>query len=144
QHSLIRALLEDRQANLWVGSIGSGVARISPDGEVLRYTTREGLPSDNVFCLASDSKDRIWICTNQGLVRLEHGRFRVFTAADGLPTNQIRATCEARDGTRWVAGLDFALSRWNGSRFEPYLDSQISSRENVTALDCASDGTVWI
>ncbi len=144
QQSLIKALLEDAQGNLWVGSIGNGVARISPDGVVTRYTTKQGLPSDSVFCLASDSGNRIWICTNEGLARLEHGQLRVFTTADGLPTNQIRSTCEATDGTRWVAGLDFALSRWNGSRFEPYSDPQISSRENVTALACSSDGSVWV
>jgi signal transduction histidine kinase/ligand-binding sensor domain-containing protein len=84
------------------------------------------------------------MCTNQGLARLDHGRLRVFTTADGLPSNQIRSTCEARDGTRWVAGLDFGLSRSNGGRFEQYSDSQISQRENVTALHCASDGSVWV
>lgn len=144
QHSLIRALLEDLQGNLWVGSIGSGVAKISPSGAITRYTKNQGLPSDSVFCLASDSNGRIWICTNQGLAQLDHDRIRVFTTADGLPTNGIRATCQASDGTRWVAGLDFPLSRYNGSRFETYSDSQISARDTVTALECATDGSTWI
>ncbi len=143
-HSLIRALLEDRHGDLWVGSIGSGAARIAPDGAVTRYTTKQGLPSDNVFCLASDPQDRVWVCTDRGLARLDRLGMKVFTSADGLPSNQIRSTCEASDGTRWVAGLDFGLSRWNGSRFETYSDSQISPRENVTALSCANDGSVWV
>ncbi len=143
-HSLIRALLEDGHGDLWVGSIGSGAARITPDGAVMRYTTKQGLPSDNVFCLASDSKDRMWICTDRGLARSDGVRVKVFTSADGLPSNQIRSTCETPDGTRWVAGLDFGLSRWNGSRFETYSDAQISPRENVTALSCAKDGSIWV
>lgn len=144
QHALIRALLEDAEGNLWVASVGSGVARIRPDGQIARYTTKEGLPSDDAFCLSSDSTNRIWICTNAGLVRFDNGTFRVFTTANGLPTNRIRSTCEASDGTRWVAGLDFALSRSVGSRFEPYSDSQISPRDNIAALDCAKDGSVWV
>ncbi len=144
QHALIRALLEDGQGNLWVASVGSGVAKIGSDGQITRYTTKQGLPSDNAFCLSSDSKDRIWICTNAGLVRLDNGKLRVFTTVDGLPSNQIRSTCEGSDATRWVAGLDFALSRSEGSRFAPYSDSQISLRDNVAALDCTKDGSVWV
>ncbi|HEX3684169.1 MAG TPA: two-component regulator propeller domain-containing protein [Bryobacteraceae bacterium] len=143
-HSLIHALLEDRAGNLWVGSLGGGVAKIAPGGAITRYTTAQGLPGDSVFCLASDSRGAVWICTNQGLARFQNGRFRVFTTADGLPSNGIRATCEASDGTRWVAGLDFGLSRWNGSRFATYSDSRVSPRDNITALDCARDGSVWI
>lgn len=142
-HSLIHALLEDRARNLWVGSLGGGVTKISPAGAVTRYTTKQGLPSDSVFCLASDSRGAIWICTDQGLARFQNGAFRVFTTADGLLSNGIRATCEATDGTRWVAGLDFGLTRWNGSRFVTYSDSRVSPRDNITALDCARDGSVW-
>ncbi len=144
RRTLIRALAQDARGNLWVASIGSGVAKISPDGQITRYTTKQGLPTDNVFCLAPDSKNRMWLCTNEGLVRLEAGTLRVFTTSDGLATNQIRSTCETRDGARWVAGLDFGLSRSAGSSFQPYSDSQISPRDNVTALNCASDGSVWV
>lgn len=144
QHSLIRALLEDRGGNLWAASIGSGVGEIAPDGTLTRYTIKSGLPSDNAFCLAFDNQDRLWVCTNQGLARLDHGRFRVFTTADGMPTNGIRATCEASDGTRWVAGLDFGLGRWSGSRFDAYTDAHISRRATITALHCASGGSVWV
>ena len=68
----------------------------------------------------------------------------MFTTADGLPSNGVRATCEASDGVRWVAGLDFGLSRWNGSRFLTYSDARVSARDNITALACARDGSVWI
>ena len=137
--SLIHALAEDSAGDLWVGSIGSGIAEITPTGAVKRYTTKQGLPSDNVFCIATTSENDLWVCTNSGLARLRHGRFQTFTTADGLPSNQIRATCQSPDGTRWVAGLDFGLSRSNGSRFETY-----GPRENITALACARDGSVWV
>ena len=142
--SLIRTLMEDDEGNLWIGSLGSGIAKVTQHGVVTRFTTKEGLPSDSVFCLASDSKHQIWVCTNQGLAVLSSGRFQVFTTRDGLPSNQIRSTCETPNGTRWVAGLDFGLARLNGSRFETYSDSGFSAKENATALQCASDGAVWV
>lgn len=142
--SLIRALVEDNQGNLWVGSIGSGIAKITPAGVVTRFTTKDGLPSDSVFCLATDSKHRLWVCTNEGLAVRSGGHFQVFTKADGLPSNQIRSTCETPDGVRWVAGLDFGLVRSTGSRFTPYSGSAMLVKENATALACAGDGTVWV
>ena len=141
---LIRTLIEDGNGNLWVGSVGGGVANITPAGVVTRFTTKQGLPSDSVFCLASDAKHQIWICTNQGLAVLKGKQVRVFTTADGLPTNQIRSTCQSKDGTRWVAGLDFGLARLNGSRFTTYTGPGLSRKESVTALACGSDGSVWV
>lgn len=143
RRTLVHALAQDDGGDLWVGSLGGGVARITATGSVTRYTTKQGLPSDTVFCLDSDSKGRVWICTNQGLAMWTGGRFRAFTTADGLPSNEIRSTCESPDGTRWVAGFNFGLSRLNASRFESFSSPAISVKENVTALACANDGAVW-
>ncbi|HEY7099973.1 MAG TPA: two-component regulator propeller domain-containing protein [Terriglobales bacterium] len=141
--SLIRALLEDNHRNLWVASIGDGVLRIGPDGALKHYTTREGLPSNTTFCLASGSDHAIWACTNQGLARIKDDRVSVLGTADGLPSNQVRSTCEANDGTRWVAGLDFGLARWNGSRFTAYSNADLPLNQTVTALLCDGAGSVW-
>ncbi len=142
QQTLIRDLAQDREGNLWVASVGAGITKIAPGGEISRYTTKNGLPSDTTFCVDSDVKNQMWICTDRGLVRLSDDGLHVFTTADGLPM-KVRSTCETPAGTRWAAGLDFGLLRWNGSRFERYSDSKISPSELVTALECARDGTVW-
>lgn len=141
--SLIRALLADNNKSLWVASIGSGVLRINPNGSLKHYTTREGLPSNTTFCLSSGSDHAMWICTNQGLARLRNDRVSVFRKADGLPSDQIRSTCEAADGTRWVAGLDFGLAKWNGSRFTPYSSAYLPVNQTVTALVCDHTGSIW-
>ena len=142
-HSLIKALLEDRDGNLWVGSIGAGVAEISPGGALTRFATKEGLPSDSVFCLDSGHEGDMWACTNLGLAQIAGSHIHVFTTADGLPSNQVRSTCTSSDGTRWVAGIDYGLSRFNGKRFLQYSDKLISPSESVTALACGNDGSVW-
>jgi signal transduction histidine kinase/ligand-binding sensor domain-containing protein len=145
KRNLIRALLAGPNGSLWVATIGSGVVRIRPDGSFLRLTTRRGLPSNNAFCLASGTHGTVWICTEQGLARVdETGHIRVFTTADGLPANGIRDSCTAADGSRWVEGLDFGLSHWTGSRFEAYSDAKILPHLNTTALTCTKDGNVWV
>ena len=142
--TLVRTLLEDDNGNLWAGSVGSGLARITPAGALTRYTSAEGLPSNDVFCLDSEAGGALWVCTNRGLAHFDGRRFRTFTTSDGLPTNSMRDTCRATDGTRWVAGLDSGLARWNSSRFESYSDPMLPSGTAVTALHCSVSGGVWI
>lgn len=147
RHSLIRSLAQDKQGDLWVGSLGAGVAKITPAGVVTQIGPKQGLPSDSAFCIAPDDKGQVWVCTNQGLAILNGGRVRVLTTADGLPTNQIRSTCESPNGERWAAGLNFGLVHWNGSKFERFSADDSAGatglNQGVTALVCASDGAIW-
>lgn len=146
EHSLIRSLFEDRAGNLWIGSLGSGVARLAPDGTVTRFTTRQGLPSNDVFCIASDTQGHIWFCTNGGLAQWDaQTGFRTFTTADGLPSNQTRSFCESKDGTQWVTSFDVPLSVGRNAHFHPFLPNAgpVLPR-NLSALQCAQDDSVWV
>jgi ligand-binding sensor domain-containing protein len=98
QRSLIRNLLEDRMGNLWVGSLGSGVVRISPDGAFKTFTRADGLDSRNAFCLSSGQNGTLFVCTDSGLLRFDGRRFKAITTADGLPSNNIRDMCQTSDG----------------------------------------------
>jgi signal transduction histidine kinase/ligand-binding sensor domain-containing protein len=144
QRSLIRSLLEDKAGNLWVGSVGSGLVRIAPDGTFKRFGAAEGLATGNIFSLSSDPSGTIWICTDSGLLRFNGTRFQALTTANGLPSNQVRDTCQTSDGTRWVAGIDFGLSRFVNGRFEAYLNSAIAPHQNISALECGGDATLWV
>ncbi len=143
--SLIRSLNEDAQGNLWVGSLGSGAVRIAPDGQAKQYSTKNGLPSNTIFCLMPAKDGSVWACTEKGLARIDHDRVRVFSEADGLLSKRVRTTCEATDGTRWVAGLDNGLSRsdHSDSRFVSFTNKLLLRDQSITALECSSDGTVW-
>jgi hypothetical protein len=52
---------------LWIGTAGSGVSRMRPDGTFLRtLTTFDGLPGDRVQAFLR-SGDSIWVATNGGV-----------------------------------------------------------------------------
>jgi signal transduction histidine kinase/ligand-binding sensor domain-containing protein len=136
--ALIRSLLEDSNGNLWAGTIGSGIFRISPTADVVQYTTRDGLPSDNVFCLDKGRDGSLWACTEGGLVRFRDAAHPAFSIIGNLPSNGARETCEAADGTRWVAGLQFGLV----PLARPPIP-ELRGITSVTALQCAAGGAVW-
>lgn len=145
EHSLVRALAEDAGGNLWAASIGNGILRIGASGSATHFDSRNGLPSDEVFCLANGAGGSLWACTNQGLAQYRQNRWRTFTTADGLASNRIRAFCQSPDGAQWVATSESPLSRgWNGrfSQFTPEAGPAIPN--STTALACAGDGSVWV
>ena len=66
-----------------------------------------------VFCAHTDSQGTLWLGTTEGLAQVRAGRYRMFTTANGLPSNRIRWISSDADGTLWLA------SQGGLSRFQP-------------------------
>jgi signal transduction histidine kinase/ligand-binding sensor domain-containing protein/CheY-like chemotaxis protein/AraC-like DNA-binding protein len=87
----LRALYEDEQGILWVGTNHGGLNRFDPRTETVSYfTTREGLPSNQVVSIAPDGRGNLWLGTGHGISRFDPvGKtFRNFDDRDGLPDNE--------------------------------------------------------
>jgi ligand-binding sensor domain-containing protein/anti-sigma regulatory factor (Ser/Thr protein kinase) len=112
----IRGIFLDSKRRLWVATSAGGAARVDdPAAErpsFQTYTTREGLGSDQVTCVAEDLFGRIYLGTGRGLDRLDvpTGRFKHYTTADGLASNFVNVCTADRDGSIW-AGTLRGLSR---------------------------------
>ena len=61
----IRAIEEDREGNIWIGSHGAGLAIYNPATRKWTVFTQDNsqLPSDKVQALLCDSHGRMWIGT---------------------------------------------------------------------------------
>lgn len=65
----ISSLLVDQDDTLWVGTAGHGFARLGKDGWT-RYSTTNGLTSDDIGYFLKDSLDNLWIGSYEGLMRV--------------------------------------------------------------------------
>lgn len=63
-----RAVFEDSNENIWTGSNDEGIFKITPDGEVKRFSVEEGLPNNSVRAIQEDKDGRIWVGTSAGVV----------------------------------------------------------------------------
>jgi ligand-binding sensor domain-containing protein/signal transduction histidine kinase len=103
----IKALLRDRQGRLWIASSQSGLGRIDDPSsakiEVRRYGRKDGLSSDQIWCLVEDSSGRIFMGTARGVDRLDpvSGEVMHLTTADGLPPGDIRSAAIDLHGDLW-------------------------------------------
>lgn len=97
----IRALLEDTDGSLWVGTSG-GLYR--KDGTTLkRYGREHGLPRDYVMSLHRARNGRIWVGTANGLGFIEHGRAGALDIRRFEDAEDVFGFSEDADGTLWIA-----------------------------------------
>ena len=112
----IICLLVDQAGRLWAGSQLGGLNRIDDTNSntlnVTRYTTANGLSSDNIRSLTDDHWGRIYVGTGHGVDRLniETGNVKHYTVADGLIKGKIEVALRDRNNALWF-GSWFGLSR---------------------------------
>ena len=87
------------------------------DGVYKRFTTKDGLPGDQVRALAEDRDGNLWVGTNQGLGRLTGGRWSHLGIAQGLSSNLVRAVFEDASGNLWIGFYGGGLSRLRDGEF---------------------------
>ena len=94
------AIAETSDGFIWIGSY-AGLIRY--DGNTFeRMDSTGGLTS--IKCLYVDSRDRLWIGTNDnGVAVMEHGEFRKWGKLDGMKSAHTRAITEDQNGNIYVA-----------------------------------------
>ena len=112
----ISAVFQDREGSVWLGLLGSGLARWLGYGEWHSWTAHDGLSRESVWSIARDGGGRMWVGTQFGLNYAE----RVSTGGrliwkqlrvDGL--EMVRALAANPDGTLWIGGEPGGLRQFD-------------------------------
>jgi len=120
--SIIYAMLEDELGNFWVGTYTSGLDYWNAEtGLITNYSFNPADPtsiSDNlVNTIGYDDAGNLWVGTNNGLNRLEDGKFKryrydVGTPA-GLSSNSIQRIKVDSRGALWITTRGGGVNRYN-------------------------------
>ncbi|HMB93674.1 MAG TPA: two-component regulator propeller domain-containing protein [Rhodothermales bacterium] len=110
-----RAIYEDRQARLWIGTHQGLYVGPSDDpmGPWLPIQSNDGLPQSWVRTILEAHDGTLFFGTNgDGLLRYdENGGFDLLSTDHDLPSNLIRDLYEDLDGLLWIALEDQGLCR---------------------------------
>ncbi|MBB6093980.1 signal transduction histidine kinase/ligand-binding sensor domain-containing protein [Povalibacter uvarum] len=137
----VLSLFAPRDGGLWVGYRFGGASFIR-DGKVTNYGEREGLPAGSLTRFAQDSSGLVWADTSFGLRRFDGSLWEDIRERFDLPSEYVKATKVARDGTLWiVVGRTVLFLRSGESAFAP---TTIRTSEEMVDFVEAPDGTLWL
>jgi diguanylate cyclase (GGDEF)-like protein len=157
----VRAILEDSEGTLWVGTYGGGLNRLDRNsGTFTRFkhdpADPHSLANDRVTSIFEDADGRLWVGTSGGLNLVDRANAR-FTrvnhdASDptSLGDDRITALYQDRGGVLWVGTRHRGVSKWNPRTWsyglEPAreLSADAEIPPNVMAFAEGSDGRLWI
>jgi ligand-binding sensor domain-containing protein len=102
----VRAIADDADGNLWIGTDGGGLNRLR-DGRIT--TMANASLCEKISSLWVDANNVLWIGTEGGgLVRMQADRWKSYTTHEGLISNKLGYLAEDRQGYLWIgssAGL---------------------------------------
>jgi signal transduction histidine kinase/ligand-binding sensor domain-containing protein len=138
----IAALAEDEAGELLVGWKG-GICRFI-NGKTEPYRI-PGVPHElQAKRILRDRNGGIWIATwNHGLVHLHHGRRDVFSASEGLSSDNVNDLFEDREGNIWISTLG-GLDRFRDFAATTLTVKQGLSHNLVGSVLADKDGGVWL
>ena len=141
QGSDIRALYEDREGSLWVGTFGGGLYSVKA-GVFTAYGEREGLDDRFICAVVQDLEGWIWVGTEGGLYRGKNGRFVRYTADDGLPSNYVLSLTVGESGRVWI-GTTRGLVRFEQGQFAASGIEHLGLHVTINSLLARGDH-LWV
>ncbi|HTS24952.1 MAG TPA: two-component regulator propeller domain-containing protein [Bryobacteraceae bacterium] len=135
------AVFQDHAGRIWVGFHDQGLMLFSGrDSRV--FTTREGLPNNEVFSIRETRDGDLLIGARGGLARMHGGRFTTFVPPDPLGRVNVYDAMEDATGRIWLA-TPGGLDELQGGRIRTVELSVPLLIGAVVALCQGRDGAVW-
>ncbi len=143
----ISAVMQDREGSIWLGLLGSGLARWLGYNEWQSWSDREGLSRESIWSIARDTMGRLWVGTQFGLNYAEERKGRVVWKKQPLAgVEMIRALAAGPNGTLWIGawpgGLRWLNTRTHETRFIGEDDGLTSNYVRHVMVD--RESRVWV
>ncbi|MBK8613537.1 MAG: hypothetical protein IPN85_08570 [Flavobacteriales bacterium] len=142
----VTALYQDSDGRLWVGTQNNGAyCRDNGTGQVVNYSTTNGLPSNTVSCFGEDATGQVWVGTwGAGVAVIGlNGVRRHYFPGNGLESLVIRRIARDREGNMLLATNDFGLNIFKGERFLNLLEQDGLMDKQVWAVMEDREGRIW-
>jgi ligand-binding sensor domain-containing protein len=104
----ISTISESKDGEIWVGSLGTGIAVFNPGLGKFRVYNRgnSSLANDGVLCTFHDSAGNTWVGTNGGglsLFNRKNGKFITYAEREGLSSGIVHKILQDENGVLWLS-----------------------------------------
>ena len=143
-----RTMFQDSRKNLWIGSNDEGVICLKHNGEIQKFSAKEGLPNTSIRAFCEDKEGNIWVGTAAGISCISKAYQIVRPQGFNTIPNDNRFIvsqlyCDTAGRVWVVTNSENGLYCYSNGRFE--VSDIIKSVQNpiVTTVTQESSGAFW-
>jgi ligand-binding sensor domain-containing protein/signal transduction histidine kinase/DNA-binding response OmpR family regulator len=142
-NNYVNNIYEDNNRNFWFATEG-GLSKYNTTSKVItNYTTKDGLPDNQIFKILQDNNNNLWISTAKGLVCFDFvkNRMQIYTTVNGLISDQFNynSAFKNKDGSLFFGSIKglihFNPANFKKDTFTPpvYITAMEVNNQNITA-----------
>ncbi|AVM58300.1 hybrid sensor histidine kinase/response regulator [Bacteroides heparinolyticus] len=145
-HAYVRAIHEDRQHRIWVGTWEAGLFYYEPEKRRFTSISKDGLPAD-VRCLSEDPDGKLWIGTRTGVYSYHHEKLMPEEELNAQLTDLlVQDICRDAHGRLWVGtfGKGVFIFTPQGKLLLNHQKENGFPSNAVNAFTTDSQGRIWV
>jgi signal transduction histidine kinase/DNA-binding response OmpR family regulator/ligand-binding sensor domain-containing protein len=162
-HNIVRAIIEDKNGNIYIGTRGSGVNIITKNAPTQTINNSNGLSNNAVLSLGIDKYENIWIGTDgEGIDMLDKKSNKIyhfphdFLNAPNLKFRSVYAICMDTFGNIWIGTsgygiIQLLIERNSDNRYRvKHVEQFNTSTQNgllsniIYAIEEGEPNTLWV
>lgn len=144
-----RTIFQDKHSNIWIGSNDEGIVCIKDNGEIIKFTTENGLPNNSIRAFCEDKEGNIWVGTASGISCISPElHFVNIKGFETIPNDNhfivVQIYCDSAGRIWIVTQTEHGLYCYTDGKF--IVSELVKSVENpiVTAITQESSGAFWV
>lgn len=141
---LMSGVLEDSTHQLWVTTLGGGLAHCV-DGKVTDvYTTKTGLLSNALYAVAQGPDGVIWTGGDNGLNSVKDSHIKSYSRLNGSSNVWVVSLYFDSKNILWIGTFGQGLFRLEDGRFTQYTTRQGLQSDTVYSILDDTNNNLWI
>ena len=143
----VRSLYQSSDESIWIGHNDEGITRLSPNGEIKKYTTSDGLVNNKVNLICEDQENNIWVGTASGVCYIKpNDEIVIPEDVNGLNLDKIIVASMYCDtgGRVWVStGIANEIFVYENKKFIRFTGIKSVKNPAVRFITQDSTGAFW-
>jgi ligand-binding sensor domain-containing protein len=152
-NDFVTTIAVDKQGNLWFGTYAirsdyaiqsNGVSRY--DGRNWQiFTTKDGLPGNDVYAIYGDNQGNVWFGAfggNGGATRFDGTHWQTFTQKDGLIGGYVEGIYQDQQDKLWFGTIN-GVSSFDGTDWQTLTIERPIMNPSVGVIFPDSAGNYW-
>jgi len=141
---LMSAILADSAHQIWVTTLGGGLAHCINGKLSENFTAATGLLSNKLYALARGANDTIWIGGDNGLNSIQGSQIKSYQKFTGLHNAWILSLYVDNKNILWIGTFGQGLFRLEDGRFTQYSIQQGLQNDTVYGIVEDASDNLWI